>query len=438
MKNRKQVFCPGQNTTAVIAALCLLLSTSCQAESLNEALTRLLNEHPKLIAAKQTANAVNAEIESARDGYFPTLRVSGNTGEDRYQDTFRTGEDYVDLTKEKATVEVTQNLFKGFRNRSEVAESLSRHQIASHSIRHTEQKLLAQGAIAYLDVVSFERSLSLVDEKVKVARRYLELKERAQSSGGGDRVEVFEAQLNLQRALQKQLEIEAQKRLAERTFEELFGYFPEPETMITPVFPADLLPVSLVDALAMARERNAKIAIAEERITQARHQKAAVSGEYWPVIDLKGLYDYEKNKQGIEGITRETYVSLNLSWDFNLGNQTGSKVRAASERVLSEQYAYDATLREEEKRVRQSWERHDIMMRRNQLAEETLAIANEVLTARKEQKQRGKGDEVHVLDAYDKVLSSRLVKLAAEREVGRTAYELALAVASLRPAELSL
>jgi adhesin transport system outer membrane protein len=398
---------------------------------LGDELSQLVTDNPKLSAARQVALAEGAEVEGAKDAYYPTLSVNGNAGKDRYKDAFRTGSDYVELDKEKATIELSQNLFSGYQHRAALEESRSKHRLANFDVTKTHQELLLQGILAYLDVLHFHQMSATAEEKVALSRRYLALKQGAHRKGGGTNIEVLEARLGLQRALEKKLNTDTQFRLASSRYEEVFGHPPTPYTMSWPELYTSLIPESLEQALESFRGRNMDAVMAEERIVLARHRKNGEEARYWPRIDLKVLYDYEKNNQGVEGITRETYVHLGMKWDFNLANQTGAKLRSAQERIAAEQSTYDATLQEESHHIRQSWNKYQAMLKREELSTDTLKIANELLASRKGMRRKGIGNEATVVSATARMLTSKLAHNEARHAAQKAAYELVYAVGLL-------
>ncbi len=389
--------------------------------TLEDEIKQLVLSHPEIIAQKHQVKIADAEVDVALSNYYPDLSAFGQTGYQNYQDTGRSVSS--ELRHTRYRFELTQNLFKGLQDKSAVEGAGANRSLRQWSTLKIENDLIEHGISTYLDVLQYHKELTFISNKVNVLKRTVALKKQSQLSGSGTTINVLEAKLSLQRAQEQKLQIDGKYRYAFRQYQIIFEHDPILGAMAMPAKPV-VVPQSLEQALQMSKVNNAQLAMAEQRINIAEHEKAGALGKYSPELDIVTSYERETNFQGIEGNKTDMSAFVRLTWDFNLGNKVGDQYRSASGKLSSEKYSYYAANREVNEKIKLAWEKQSLVQRRLQLSNDTIKIAEDIYQARNNQMLRGGGNEIALLNAKSQLLEAKISSARATYDALKSTYEL--------------
>ncbi len=400
----------------------ILSAPTTNAVTLQQEINNLINSHPLVISHQKRVLAADAEINVARDNYYPTLNLYTEAGQQKYKDT-GAGTDS-NLNNNRYSISVSQNLFRGFKDQAKINEAKSRFNIAATTREKIKQRLVYEASTAYLAVLHYSNLSDRIKEYVDLSRQLVKKLEEQRDTGSGNYLNVYNAQLTLQRSLEQQLIVDGRKRSSFGNYERIFFHAPIYRDMNRPPSIKKLLPALLSDAISITQQNNVNISIARDRVKMVKFSRERAKGEYWPSLDLNTSYNYERNYQGVEGDKKDTRVDLRLSWKFNLGNQTGDRFRSAEYNFYAEKYSLDAALKNINKEVYQTWEKIQTQNNRNALAKETVKIAEKLFQASLESKQKGSGSDIGLLSAKIRFLDTQIALLNVQHDVVIASYEL--------------
>jgi len=399
-------------------------------QPLEKEINQLMLLHPEIIAEHFKVEIAKSEENAAFSNYYPVLNASAQTGFQSYQDTGRNVSS--DLNHSKYRFELTQNLFKGQRDKFATAGAAANKSLKEWSALNVENDLIYKGISTYLNVMQYHEMLLIINNKVDVLKRFIDLKKQSQSSGAGTVIDIYEASLSLQQVQEQRLNIDGKYRAAFRQYQIIFEHDPVIGAMDIPRNLQLKVFESLEQALEIAKTNNAQLAMAEQRINIAEQEKKAVFGKYSPEIDVVAAYERETNFQGIEGAKTDRSVFVRLNWDFNMGNQIGDQYDSAVGKLSSEKYAFQAMGRGVIEQVKLAWEKKEVLQRRLNLSKGTMKIANDLYQARDKQNTKGSGNEVDLLNAKSQLLSARTALINVRFEALKASYELLHAIGLLQ------
>ena len=411
---------------------------SASAVSLHEELRDMLNQHPGVKSARSIQRAADWDVESATDSYYPVFSISGESGRSRYEDPNTTFGSTERFDKTRVTYEVTQNLFRGFRDEAIVEQSKAERNIANAQANKFVQDKLYEGIVVYVDALREKELSNVVTNKVEITNKLLSIKKRARKSGSGTDIDILEASLGIQKALDEQLNSMAVLRQAAIQYAKLFNRPDLPEDMSKITIPERLIPDSEDKILEAVLSNNADVANAKLQMDVASSIKKGAAGEYFPTLDLVGTREYDRNSEGQEGASHENAVLLRMNWEFNLGNKTGANVSAATERFSSAQFDYDNVLREASQNARLAYARFQNINARQKLAKETLTIAQRIYNSRVDQKKAGKVDDTVVISAQTRMLAAKYTAITTYYDAVKAAYEIAYTAGTLTPENMNI
>lgn len=422
---------------AGVALPVLVAGTSISyAGTLEEDLQHLLKTHPQLEVGKQNTISAEKGVDAAFSGFLPKVSINGDLGWE-HTDNDTLAEAY-DTDRYRAGVEVRQNLFEGFKTSTSVEAAELQKKIADVELSNTQQQVLYEGVIAYLNVERFEFLKLLALDNEKTLKQQLKLEDERVQRGAGIEVDVLQAKSRLQRAIERRVGIEGNLQEASARYFQVFGKEPEDIGTFEALPPLDKLPPTLNESIARAGETNLQIRSNRLQTEVAGVQKRQAGSEYHPKLDAVARYDWEKDVDGTEDTERSFFGGLELNWEIFSGFLTDAQVGQAAARHNSSLATLRYAQQKVDEEVRLAWRSFETARKRESLLENAVNIAAEVFVARQKLRDGGKETALNVLDAENEFYAARIAQVGATYEARSAAYRLLLAIGELTPETLGL
>lgn len=421
-----------------LAAVLLLVGASsaalpARAITLEEALAALAGNHPAIRTDEQRVNAADQRLRGTSAFFLPTVSLTSDYGYERIDSPTRRqtrGKPAKEL-RETVTVNLTQNVFDGFRRNFDRRGAAEDKDAASDTLENTEQSLLFQGASAYIEVVRQSELIVLVRENEARIQRQFELESSRASAGQGLASDVLLARQRLQQARERRVIFNGALQDSFSRYRQLFGAMPDAPNMETPLPPIDLLPKSLDDALRIARRVHPLIASTNDQVDAARARQLSAQAQLFPRVDIVGRANFERDLNDTPGVRRDVSVLLQASWDLFTGFSIQSNISAAAfdhAAILNNLQFVNLQVEEE---VRFAWQALQTSCERRFLLENALAISLEVLDLRRTLQAAGRETALRVLDAETEVTDAQINLAAAVFDEMSSVYRMVLAVGRL-------
>jgi outer membrane protein, adhesin transport system len=428
-------------TSAIVAGVGLtLVAGALSAAPLNDELRVLLTSHPQIRSAENTSEAARYGIEEADSAFYPTMALSGDTGAERTDSPARraTGEDAFSIRRDKLTLTVTQNLFNGYRDDAGSKAATYSAREAQMSLYGTRMNLLFEGVSKYLDVLLNVRLIEIARQNESTIQTQLELEDERVQRGSGITVDVAQAKSRLQVAKQERVLFEGNLKAALARYKQLFGHIPEPSDLQDARPDPGLAPASLEEAVQLGLKQNPQLLLVRFRSDAARERKRVAKADYFPSLDLVGTLDYQDNNGSTRDIEREQSLLLKANWEFFSGFKTRARVEAAARAYAATNDDYNFASRRIEEDVEIAFAKLETDVKRVELLQNAVNIAEEVFIARAKLREAGKGAQLDVLDAQSEVFSAKLNLIKADYDSRIAVYRLAQATGSLTPQRLNV
>lgn len=425
--------------TGLLAGLTVFAGAApASSQTFEEALNRVLEEHPRIEAARQTLKAAEEGIDEARAAFLPTVTFSGDTGYE-YIDSPDRREDPGEpsgLPRTKGTLTATQNLFSGFRNRVNFDLSKLDAGQATLLLEQTRQQLTRDAIVSHNDVVRDSVLVQLATLSERTISRQLNLEDERVVRGSGIAVDVLLAKTRLQLAKERRVALEGQLIRSITRYEQVFGNSPAIGGLTQVDIPPSSLPRTLPEILETGRTDNLELKVAENRVSAARKQELSADADFYPKVDVVGSSNYEDNVNTNRGIRRDYSVLLRVNWELFSGFRAQSASNGATFRKNAA-LASEADIR---RRVAEdiglAWQSLKTAQERSELLANASTIAGEVFEARKKLRAAGNETALNVLDAETEVFNARINQVRAEFDARSARAELLFSMGQLTPAHL--
>lgn len=411
--------------------VCSVLTQPAYASNLDSELTVLLKQHPRILAEQKNLVAAQSTIKESNAEYYPSVDATASTG---YEYTDRTdlvpNGDSFDLTAKTASLNVTQNLFAGFRTDGSIDAARASVSQSKAILNTTTQQVLFEGITAYISVLRQIRLTQLSKRNMQTLKEQLELEDERVERGSGVAVDVLQAKSRLQISKERYTAFLGGLEEAVARYTQVFGKPPEMSAMALPTMP-DNLPASLDQALSTAKMRNPNLHISEYAALAASHQKTVAKSGYYPSLDIVASSAYDDDIGGIRGTDKSSSVVLRGSWNLF----TGFADEARYERAVATHQSTLAQLTDAERRVLEevklAWVNMETSRKRSELLDNAVNIAGEVYDARTRLRDAGKDTALNVLDAENELFRAQIDAAAAKHDYYTALYRLLLATGIL-------
>ncbi len=410
------------------------------AETLNQELKVLLSTHPQLHAASKAVNSAKSARTEAFSGFLPQVTLSGDYGYEYTDSPARRANpgDALDTTRNSVTLTVTENLFDGFRDSANVDLAAVNQNIASDNLESVSQTLLFQGTTAFLNVIRSSRLVQLAREDEVTIQRQLKLENERVRKGSGIGVDVLLAKSRLQVSKERRVAFEGRLRQSMDTYLKLFGKMADPEALVDPIPPLDILPANVNEAISIALKTNPRLKSASRNIDAAEHRRRAAEADLYPRIDLVAKGNHENDVDGVVGRRTDYSVLLEARWDLFSGFRTRSRIdQAEIAQAISRDDLSDNN-RSVIEETRLAWDALSTTKERVSLLGNAVTIASEVFEAREKLRRAGKESVINVLDAQQELNRARINFTEANYDARTAAYRLLLAMGRMTVKDMGL
>jgi outer membrane protein TolC len=293
-----------KNRTVYLLVILFLLPFLADAQStaelsLSEAINKALDENHSIIISRNVAEIDENSVTLGNAGYLPNLSLNSSYRESiedsRLEFANQPGQD-VDGSRSSqfnASLDLEWVLFDGFGNRYRL-QSLERGRDLSEVQSRSEiETTLLEVINRYLEVSTQAQLLEVTREAVEISNeRYQRAKENFEA-GGGSRVDVLNAEVNLNQDSVRVVETEVNLNRAKRNLQVLLGDNPSGDVSVQKEFELNQQ-LSLDDLLLKSASNNASLRSAAIELEQARLQLQETQSGRYPQISTNASYNYNR------------------------------------------------------------------------------------------------------------------------------------------------
>ncbi len=412
--------------TAVVAAS---ISLSATANSLKDELTALAREHPLIKGAGEDRISAQQQVKVSRSALLPNVLLTAGTG---YEDQARPGGVEFDFIKQTSLISVRQLLFDFGAARGALETSQILEQQAGVRATQTSQDVLLAGIRAYFNYVFASERVVLARESEQSVATTRDLEQKKLDAGRGSQANVFQAESQRIGAETRVIQAEGEQEIAANSYERLFGHLPPAyESMEKTQQPSIGLPENLEKATKMALEREPGLIFARKNYEAASSETDVAKAAYYPRFELVAESEYRNDDRGIQGTFKENRLLLRLQYDFDLGFSQRNEVASARARQRSAGHANENQQRVTKESVRNAWERHEMAVKRYELARRQASKAEEFLELARQERDLGKRTLQDILGGELLLLNARTSLAQARAELTVASYVILRATGQL-------
>jgi outer membrane protein len=333
-------------------------------------------------------------------------------------------------------VTVTQNVYSGMRtvNSTRSAEAAVRG--ARETLRNTEQNVLLDAVIAYMDVLRDSAIVELQRQNLEALREQQRATRDRFDVGELTRTDVAQADARVALAESQLTAARAQLNASRAAFQRDIGVAPGRLTPARPV--ENRLPTSLEASIAASENQHPALAASRHGVDVASLQVKVAEGELLPVVSIQGTVSRDHDPSSTVDRNDSASVFGRLTVPIYQGGGEYSRVRQSKETLGQRRLEADVVRDQVRAAVVQSFGLLSAARFQVEAAQAQVNAAQIALDGVREEYRVGQRTTLDVLNAQAELVNARTNVITAQRDRVVTSYSLLAAIGRLSAEELKL
>lgn len=426
--------------TALYAMASLAVNAGANAATLDEALTQAWQNNPSLAAERESLAAAQNQVDAAKGGYYPQVKVFGGIGTSHNDVTFMPIPGFslplneFSLNTRQVGIEADQVIYAGGKVTGTVDIAQHQRDAEEAHLHGVEQGILLDAAQAYMNVLESQAVLALEQSNENVLKQALDAAQANFDNGEVTHTDVDQAKARLAGTQAARIQAQGAVTSAMATYERVIGI--QPDSLQQPVALGGL-PASQQDALALADHNYAVIA-AQAQSAAAQSNVDVAESSNKPSLELVGQVSHANEPQFLFEKLDTRSIMLNLSWPLFAGGSTTSQIHAAKHQAASsEQQALDAR-RQARDQVISAWQAYQTATAGLAAIQVEITAAQSAYDGVQAEYKEGERTTLDVLNAEQELLNAKVNQVKAESDETVAEYSLKAATGSLTADDLHL
>jgi outer membrane protein len=433
---------------ATAAAIAPLAIAAVRADTLPGALAEAYRNNPSLNAQRASVRAIDENVPQALAGYRPKVSVTATGGEQSLSTTNKVntgpGQPAQYVTQSgynspfSTGLTITQTLFNGFQTANRTRQAESQVLAARANLAVSEQNVLLNAVIAYMNLLRDAAIVELQKSNVEVLQEQLRQTRDRFNVGEVTRTDVAQAESSLASGRSQLLTAQANYTASVATYRQVIGKAPGHLAAASPV---DRFSPKTVDkAVALGLQNNPAVAAAQFNVDAAQVNVKVAEGALLPNLSVQG--NVQKNFLGVGNLsTMESFnasVFGTLTVPIYQGGSEYSLIRQAKE-TLGQRRLDLATTRDQVRQsIVQAWGQLEAAKANIEATQAQVQAAEIALNGVREEARVGQRTTFDVLTAQQTLVNARVSVVTAQHDRIVASYTLLANIGRLEPQVLGL
>jgi outer membrane protein len=425
---------------AAALAAALGVSGAVNAETLESALAQAYKSNPTLNAQRAALRVTDETLPQALAGYRPRITGSIDSGIQHYEATTLSGGFFgrqsQNISPRGGSVGLVQTVYNGFRTGNQTRQAESQVFAGRENLRVTEQNVLLDAATAYMNVLRDSAILDLQRRNVQVLQEQLKQARDRFSVGEVTRTDVAQAESRLAAAQSQVLTAEANLKFSQATYRRVIGAEP---INLRAGMPVDRLsPRTLDGAIAVGRNENPNVTLAQYTVDAATHAVKVAEGALYPTVTAES--SVQKRWDLAPGSFDQWTATVlgRVAVPIYQGGAEYSVIRQTKEQLGQRRIELDVARDLVRATVVQAWSQLEATKAQILAAQAQVTAAEVALNGVREEARVGQRTTLDVLNAQQELVNARVSLVTAQRDRVVASFTLLASVGRLSPQVLGL
>lgn len=373
--------------------------TDANAQTLQAALSDMLQNYPQLRAAAENTKAIEQSIHSEKSTWRPQVNFNARGGGERYEDVL--SRNFANGESSNASFLAQQLLYDGGLAKSRVNIATHQYRSSARTLDDLRESKALELSVVYIDIIKHRRLIQLAEANVRAHQEALEKINRKHLSGAAPRADVDLLKARKAMAVATLESRRLQLRRSETTYAKLTGKIPGP--FERPEFPNWAMPMS-PDETDLAGSPS--IQAAKHNIDMARAERKGAHSKFRPQLSLALQNDFRDSSRA-SNIGEEASAMLVFSYDIFDGGRRRSELRRNNTLISKAEFEFEQSVLETQERYVQAIDELSATDERIYQLELYSQSIETVARAYQEQFSIGQRALINLLDIENELFSAR-------------------------------
>ncbi len=316
----------------MFCGLIMLTPILALATTLPQAFRHALKTNPEILASIAKNLSTKQSIEEAIGTYYPSLDLKAGVGKQRTQSPTTAaigGSRITNLTRQEASLELTQNLFAGGESIYDVkrARNAYRSQFSRSFLKANE--LAYQLTEQYLEIIKQERLLALALKNLREHQKMVRMIKKRSLAGISRKTDLEQIKGRTAQAHVNYINTKNSLISARVQFQKLSGL--PGRRLKWPKLPSrKALPPNVDVAIQQSLIFHPALHTAHSDLLQTKYLHKMTTATNWPRIDFVLSQSHNENLGGLAGTNSERLAMIKLSYNLYRGGIDFAKQKAAA------------------------------------------------------------------------------------------------------------
>jgi outer membrane protein len=404
------------------------------AETIAQALASAYVSNPEINSARAQTRADDEDIPIARSAMRPVISAF-TTVTGRSTDTPGAGGSDHTTGSGTVGVQITQNIFRGFRTRNAVLEAESNVLGSREVLRNTVQNVLFDAAQAYEDVIRDILILEIRRSNVLFLEEQVRAAEERFNVGENTRTDVSQARARLAQARSGVALAISNLETSRAIYRRIVGHDP---VGLSDGFPyGRLIPAKVQQAIAVGQNGHPIILAAIHAADAQGFTVKQFEGQALPTLSIEGTVEHDESFNQADDPNSAT-IAGRLTIPLYQGGLVAAQVRQAKEEYGLLKIEIDLARDQVRSAVAIAWAQLDASRDAIAAAIEGVQAAELALSGVQEEQRVGQRTTLDVLDQQQELLNARQILIVARHDETVAAFSLLSAMGRLTAEQLAL
>jgi TolC family type I secretion outer membrane protein len=401
---------------ALVAGLALaaVAAHPAGAQTLEEALVAAYSSNPNLLSAQARLRTVNEGVPQALSNWRPRVTVTGSAGFARSESEGGFGSGTEKTEPREIGAGVTQPLYRGGRTIAATARAEAEVEAERARLTATEQQVLLDAVVAYMDVWRDQSVLRLNQSNEQVLRRQLEAARDRFTVGEITRTDVAQSESRLAGATAERIAAAGELASSRAVFQQVIGIYPG---VLTQPPALEGLPVERQAVVEVALARNPNLISAQFSARAARHQVREDLGRFLPEVSLVGDIGHSEESAGEDSESDRYQILAQVSIPLYQQGLVSSQVRAGKQTANQRRLEIDSARRTVQQNAIRAWEALETARAQIASFSAQVAATQIALEGVRQENAVGARTVLDLLDAEQELLDAQVNLVRAQRDV---------------------
>jgi len=391
--------------TIIIGSALVFTGNSTQAETLQEAISGMLQTNPEVRSVAYNRLGRDEEVRQAKSGYLPTLQFTAGYGIQDIQEPVNDT-----LYPTQYTLSLRQNIFAGLSTMNEVDRQHSRVRSSAYRLQGTSENSALRTSEVFLKVLRQQELLRLSEENLNTHLRIADQIKMRSDSGVASKADSDQVSGRVSLAQANVVVTKTNLVDAHSNYLSVVGHLPT--DLQKPTAPVKILPTSLQEAEDAALKQHPTLKSASSDLEARQNQYDVAKAPFLPIIDLEVDQNWQED---LDSEGREDTLVAMVKLRYNLFNGFKDQARRAETAHLINEAREirNTTHRQVIESIRLSWMAHQAVMERIKYLEQRVASTTETASSYTKQFNLGKRTLLDVLDTEAEVIDAKQALVTA-------------------------